>query len=100
MKFYNCYTIMAGQDSCRLNCLDDDQDPLSQLRCRLLAHRVVSLRCNDSAAIGTRAVSPIGAFMSSRPGDRRIQGDVCPAKGQGLELARVNKFTVISRGMR
>ena len=25
MKFYNCYTIMAGQDSFRFNCLDDDQ---------------------------------------------------------------------------
>src|SRR6266545_2967730 len=51
MEFYNCYTIMAGQDSCRFNCLDDDQDPRSQLRC--LWH--IALRCNDTSAIGDNA---------------------------------------------
>ena len=51
MKFYNCYTITAGQDSCRFNCLDDDQDPRLQLRC--LWH--IALRCNDTSAIGDNA---------------------------------------------
>src|SRR5216683_2855673 len=68
--------------------------PLKGSRFPVVADRIVSLRCNDWSASGTkrtRAVSPIGAFMSSRPNPRRRKTGTDKAlvfrqRGDGLSV--------------
>jgi len=62
MKFYNCYTIMAGQDSCCFNCLDDDQD--SAVVTSLSALGIASFRC-DATVRRLSGASQQRAFSSA-----------------------------------
>src|SRR6266436_421050 len=75
MKFYDCYTIMAGQDSCcsivlmTIKTRDPNvRDPNFNVAFRPIA----SFRCDAtirrlSGTRRARAVSPIDASMISRP---------------------------------